>query len=283
MRGGRHIRWGGTLLLAGLAAAGCATADMATLVRTPTASRPAPAQTVTQPTTAAELNVPLDPDGQPYDAPTYGATASTRPYATLHIADGRLRVLDGNTLEIFPDAEEAVGVTFPGQDELRVDIVWEKYPQHGSDVLGVLVHPPHSPAVAHWGRYRDAYGTDGGVGGITSAAVVARATSLGIHRWPEPKVDYDQRISLLDLDGRPGNDSMIFANGSGDGGYPMSEGRDADGRLVALLIWDPRYPWRLAVPEGTPPSDVVEREHQIADCIAGRRPVQVYEAKKFCT
>jgi hypothetical protein len=283
MRSGQHIRWASTLLLAVFVAGGCMTTDSASVVPAPSAITPAPLRTITQPTTAAELGIPLDPDGHPYDAPTDGGTASTRPYATLHIAGGRLRVLDGNALEVFPDAEEAVGVTFPGQDELKVDIVWEKYPQHGSAVLGVLVHPPHSPAVAHWGRYRDAYGTDGGVGGITSAAVTARATSLGFHRWAAPKVDYNKQITLLNLDGRPGNDSMVFDNGYGDGGYPMSEGRDAGGRLVALLIWDPRYPWRLAVPEGTPPPDVVAREHQIADCIAGRRPLQVYQGKQFCT
>jgi hypothetical protein len=47
-------------------------------------------------------------------------------------------------------------------------------------------------------------------------------------------------------------------------------GREILGHLP-LLQWKPE------------PTDVVEREQQIADFIAGRRLVQEYNGKRFCT
>lgn len=243
--------------------------------------------TVTEPTPAAELGLLLDDSGRPYDAPVdAGVTVQTRPLASLDIAGGQLRVMDGSALAVFPGegapGEGGMEVDFAGSEQLQVDIVWE--PQQTREaVLGVRVRVPDSQPVARWARFRYAYGTDGGMGGITSEAVVRRATASGFEAWKPPTIDDSEEVYLLDLDGRPGEDSLLFSNGYGDGGFPMSEGRDATGRLVALLIWHPRYPWRLAVPEGAPPPDVLERELELEECIAGRRPITVYDETKICT
>jgi hypothetical protein len=236
---------------------------------------------VQRPTPASELGLRLDPTGVPYDAPvSAGETTSVRPLATLHIPDGDLRVMDGNDLQVLPS--DGTAVTFDGVDELAVSIVWDKNDNRES-VLGVRVDRPGAARVAHWGRFRSAYRTDGGVGGVTSGAVVARAKGLGIDDWDEPDIDSGKEVYVLDLDGEPGDDSVIFSNGFGDGSFPMSEGRDAAGRLVSLMIWHTRYPWRLAVPDGTPPPDVHERELELQACIAGLRPIQVNGTYKTCT
>jgi hypothetical protein len=238
--------------------------------------------TVTEPTPAHALNLLLDDDGRPYDAPVQaGVTVETRPLTTLDIEGGELRVMDGNALQILPDTPESA-VHFRGAERLDVSVVWERFAS-GEEVLGVRVQVPGSGPVQHWDRFRRAYGTDGGVGGITSEAVVRRAQAVGIDGWSEPSLDDAHGVHVLDLDGLPGDDSLIFANGWGDGGFPLAEGRDAHGQVVAAVIWDARYPWRLAVPDGTPPPDVVEREQEMADCIAGRRPVEVYDNRKTCS
>ena len=79
-----------------------------------------------------------------------------------------------------------------------------------------------------------------------------------------------------DWDGIPGDESFIFANGTGDGGFPIAPGFNADDRLVSLIVWDPRQPWRLAVTDGTPPPDVTGREEQLLGCMEGTHPIDNY-------
>lgn len=231
--------------------------------------------TITEPTPAEALRVPLDSQGRPYDAPVHQpATTQTRAVGTLDVVDGQLQVMDGIALVSQP-VDDGVLVEVDGDERLAVDVVWQVY-EGFEAVLGVRVSRPGRPAVARWERFEPAYGTDGGLGGITSTAVVRRARATAPQDWPQVDLRTVQDVRLLDLDGRPGDDSLVFTNGFGDGGFPLSRGVDASGRLVAVLVWDQRYPWRLAVPEGTPPPDVTEREEEIADCIAGRRPIAVY-------
>ena len=52
----------------------------------------------------------------------------------------------------------------------------------------------------------------------------------------------------------------------------MSRGLGADGVLVGLVVWDSRLPWRLGVPDGTPPLDVTTREDGYLDCMSGNDP-----------
>ncbi len=246
-------------------AAGCSSDGPAPVVGTPTVTTVEPRM---GPTSPEELGIALDPSGRPYDAPIgEGTEVEPRLLDRFHITDGRLRVLDGNALEVRPTNADAHQVDF-GVEELDVRIVWERLTIAGrerEDVLGVRVEVPGA-TVARWGPFEPAYGTDGGVGAITSQAVIDRAEA-------GPDVDLEQVLEVFDLDGEPGPDSMVFHNGFGDGGFPMSRGTDADGELVAMLIWHTRYPWRLAVPDGTPPPDVTEREQQLQECIDGTRLV----------
>lgn len=62
---------------------------------------------------------------------------------------------------------------------------------------------------------------------------------------------------------------------SATGGFPMSNGFDADGRLVEIVLPTLTYPWRLMVPDGTPPADVTKREDELLECLNGDRPVTV--------
>src|SRR5690349_7645563 len=84
-------------------------------------SSPTPKLTkVTEPTTADELDLVLDPSGVPYDAPVRdGVTVATRPLTTLDIAKGELRVMDGNELEVGP-SEDGAAVRFSGTNHLVV-------------------------------------------------------------------------------------------------------------------------------------------------------------------
>ena len=77
-------------------------------------------------------------------------------------------------------------------------------------------------------------------------------------------------VALGPSEGAP-DDLVVFANGYGDGGFPMSRGVDADGRTVSLVIWDTSFPWRLAVPDGIPPPDVSRIEDQLQECLDGQR------------
>ena len=53
----------------------------------------------------------------------------------------------------------------------------------------------------------------------------------------------------------------------------MARGVDASGQVVSLYIFDVRYPWRLAIPDGTPPPDVTLREQEYIECLDGTRDV----------
>ena len=245
-------------------------------------------KTVKEPTSAKELGMSRDASGRVYDAALGGVTGfSTRRYGRLHIPGGHLRIMDGSALGVFPgDDEQAVKVELGPVDVVDVDIVWAKHTykgKPGESSVGVLVKVPGADAVARWGRFEDAYGTDGGQGGILSQAVIDRASSLGFKRWKAPDLDFEAELSAFDFDGVPGLDSLIFDNGYGDGGFPMSRGFDAKGGLVAVMVWSPTYPWRLAVPYGKPPPDVTQRENEIQACIDGTRPIVVYGKNKTCT
>jgi hypothetical protein len=50
-----------------------------------------------------------------------------------------------------------------------------------------------------------------------------------------------------------GIDTIAFANGFGDGGFPSIAGYDAQGNRVAIALWTIVAPWRLAFPVGEPP------------------------------
>jgi len=239
--------------------------------------------------TPAELDIPVDPQGRPYDSGSllYGADRVVRePVASLAIPDGELRVMDGNHIEVDPAffGDEATVVDFD-TEELEADVVWERFDDRAASIVLALVLSVPDTTVDRWQPLEFAYGTDGGLGGITSQSVIEVAETL-----PDDNVDlfiddidFEAQVSHFDLDGQPGTDTIVFANGFGDGGFPMSRGLDTSDRLVALVITDTRYPWRLAFPEGTPPRDITQREDEIAECLAGERDVEVQGDWHWCT
>jgi hypothetical protein len=78
-----------------------------------------------------------------------------------------------------------------------------------------------------------------------------------------------------DIDGHEGVDTHVFSNGFGDGGFPAVAGYDAAGKRAQIVLWTIVVPWRLAFPEGEPPSQVTKREEEHAACLAGRRTVEL--------
>lgn len=275
-----------TLTACGLGGAGSSATDSAAdSAATPMSS----IDVVRRTFTAAELDIPVDPQGRPYDSGSllYGADRVDRePVASLVIPDGELRVMDGNHIEVDPAffGDEATVVDFD-TEELVADVVWERFDDRGASTVLALVLSVPDATVERWQPLEFAYGTDGGLGGVTSQAVIEVAETL-----PDDDVDlfiddydFEAQVSHFDLDGQPGTDTIVFANGFGDGGFPMSRGLDTSGRLVALAITDTRYPWRLAFPEGTPPLDITQREDEIAECLAGERDVEVQGDWHWCT
>lgn len=214
--------------------------------RPPIATQP-PAETVRRIFTPAELDI--DERGRPYDVADaqHWATGVDREALTTRvIPDGELRVMDGSAIQVDPAffADEATTVEFDNS-ELEASIVWEVFEDTDArSVLAVLVSVPDAE-VDRWEPFEYAYGTDGGVGGVTAQSVID-AAAADSHRdtyfIPEADIDFEAQVSVHDVDGVPGDDAVIFANGYGDGGFPMSRGLDDDGRLVSVAIVDTRYP-----------------------------------------
>lgn len=229
---------------------------------------------------AVPLRVALDPIGRPYDVvPRPGVSIRHDDAGTLHATDGTVIVLDGNVLEVDPTRESYSTVDFGVPTELLVTVIREVAPS-GEAVLGIRLDRP-STTVERWGPLESGYGTDGGVGAITSGAVLAEAhrrgdTSLShtLQTLTDAVLDSPTADLLVtDLLGSDRMDTIYFQNGRGDGGFPMTRGFDSDDRVVAVYVFDLRYPFRLAIPDGTPPTDITERENQFIECMEGHRPV----------
>lgn len=238
-----------------------------------------------RPTSAADLGIVLDPSGRPFDNywGPQGTTVETRFLTRMQIDGGRVELIAGE--ELYAPApitlRDTLSVNFRDADRLELYVVWQRRPSadEGSSrieesILGVRLSVPGS-TVARWDSFRDAYETTEGLGGITSRAVLERSE---LNLDPQlPLIDTElaehRNFVLDDADGEPGNDVFLFDNGTDgvDGEYPITRGFDEDDRMVAIMLWDERFPWRLAVSAGEPPPDITEREEELADCIAGRR------------
>ncbi len=236
------------------------------------------------------LQVTLDPDGRPYDeALRRGHDVERETIGTIAAPGGELLVMDGNAIHVDPSffADESVEVEVTperieddGVHFVNVDVVWELWPaaaglKRSRSVLGVWLGPTDAPVEA-WDPFELAYGTDGGVGGVIPRSVNTLVEELGDDEWWIDDPDFGANYELLDLDDIPGTETLVFANGYGDGGFPLSRGRNADGEVVAVLIWRIGAPWRLAAPTGLPPADVIERENELLECLAGDRPIDVF-------
>ncbi len=236
------------------------------------------------PTNAPPLEVSLDLDGRPYEVPIpAGVAVVTEHLTNLVVPNGELLTLDGGAVQadIVAFASDAVTTDFGEGVTLSVEVVRE-VTSRWSAILGIRAGLP-GRTVDRWGQFEFAYLTDSGTGAILTGSVIDRAAELGYgpegfsvlsEALADAWLSGDSELLIEDLDSMEGDDTIIFANGYGDGEFPLSRGFDADGRLVAVVLWDARrYPWRLAIPDGVPPPDVTAREGQLVDCLAGIRPV----------
>ncbi len=235
-----------------------------------------------RPSSAEELGIALDETGRPYDnyVGPQGTTTEERLLGRLTIDRSRFYLIAGESFlspSVIASADKTT-INFRGETEFDVRVIWQR-PAGPDDepvetVLGVRVGL-RDTSVAQWGPFEDAYTTETGLGGIISRTSFEYGRDL---LEPEEPVLSDGLIEgrsflLADLTGEPGRDLLLFENGSGPGSYSYTEGFDEDGRLVAIMIWHARYPWRLAVPDGEPPQDVVDRETELQACIDGTRTI----------
>lgn len=225
------------------------------------------------------LDVSLDPSGRPYDvAIPSGATVSRRPLAMLHAPSRQIIFLGGEAVPYVTAGEyepvtlaERPGRTYP------VQAIWIDGRGSSDNIVGVVI-VERDERIARWRQLqRVAYGTDGGLGGITTVEWAAKKKSLDgevQRRWEKELIDEGSQSFAVDADGVPGIDTIAFANGWGDGGFPSIAGYDATGRRSAIVLWTVVAPWRLAFPKGMPPPQVTAREAALAACLNGRRTIQ---------
>jgi hypothetical protein len=206
-----------------------------------------------------------------------GATVARRPLALPHAPSRRVIFLGGEAVP-FVTAGEYEHVTLadrPGRT-YPVHAIWIDTRDSYDSIVGVVV-VERDARIARWRQLeRVAYGTDGGLGGITTVEWAAKDKSLDgdvQRRWNEELIDKGRQSFAIDADGVRGIDTIAFANGFGDGGFPSIAGYDARGVRSAIVLWTIVAPWRLAFPEGRPPPQVTAREQALAACLAGRRKI----------
>lgn len=200
----------------------------------------------------------------------------------FHVPEGPILVGDGISIspEFHPTIQEFTKVASTGSSDWDVSIV----PFNGGATVFRLQKP--NTLVEQWSAFESAYGTDGGLGGVTSSVPLgapgwANMTSIfGGGMLPKVRVVLttgeildevpakEEYFSLVmnDADEDQLFDTIVFSNGYGDGGFPLSRGLDSEGETVAIVISSQMLPWRLTVPDGSPPPDVTAEEIRIATC-----------------
>jgi hypothetical protein len=259
---------------------------------TPTSWTPtthAPPSTIAMEFTAEELGFEVDQDGRPFDDKTFGHVVELEELGTLHVTDGRLRVLDGISIIIGPSPFEGELVDFSPHEELDLSVLWAHDDSGNRGVIGVRVDV-RGTRVERWQPFEDAYGTDGGMGALASEASLSAASDQAVAAYAEDDMleffvedAFDSDITSFDFEEGSGTDALLFSNGVGDGGFPMSRGLDTHGDIASLVVWSLSYPWRLAITDGTPPQDVTDREEEILECMRGERAVAYTDDWSHCT
>lgn len=270
--------------------ASCAMGQSSSRVQTPGVDQPGATRTDERipadgtPVDPERIGVLLDPSGRPYDVDDSWASSldvRLEEVTTFAVPDGKIRVSAGEMVGIDTDPADPT-VAFEGADRLTVSEI--RVGEGASDpmdrIQGIRLDAP-GREVVRWRSFEPAYGTDGGLGAVM--------TEAGHGRFG--RVDGDAVLVALEEDDavalRPGkgesDDIVVFANGYGDGGFPMSRGVDADGRTVSLVIWDTSFPWRVAMPTGTAPPDVTRIEEQYQECLDGERDLIAYTTTTYGT
>ncbi len=278
---GRAI--GIVVAVAALVAAGCAGDDD---------SEPADANDEVTTTIAPcgspdEPLIAVDDAGRPYDTSLGDFARFERAQVTtLDVADGPVGVSPGEMLPwIGDDDPDVIPLELERADVtgVRIEVVWGIVDPGDTErrvpAAIVLVADPTTP-VAAWDPFVFAYGTDGGSGGLSTADYRRRNGDRSVEEREAGAVADDDfliragdGVFPLDENGDGRDDVVLFSNGFGDGGWPMSFGRDADDGIVEVAIWHLQGNWHAAFPEGDPPQEILEREGELAECLAGEREI----------
>lgn len=83
---------------------------------------------------------------------------------------------------------------------------------------------------------------------------------------------WDDTNYVVAGDGRSENDRMLVLTQSES--TVVIAGRNSDGEIVSIAVWDEWVAWRQLGFEGKPPPSVQQRENELRDCLAGDREVQ---------
>lgn len=251
------------------------------------------------PTTAEDLEISVDADGRPYEVGYDPDRSTVDPrFATVLETGDEVVLIDGDG--IYGDPEPALSVAddlrLPGTEELRLTVLWAVPPDDdsggddegdgdGDELIGVRLDRPGS-TVVEWREREQAFVGLSGIGVITVEPAVEGAIESFKAEEPaplDPPTD-DEPLLIADLDDRPGRETVVLdlaaapsatrpAFGRGGPRHLVSVGFDEDGVAASIVIAADSLPWRIVVPDGTPPPDVTEREDQLIACIEGRRLV----------
>jgi hypothetical protein len=228
-------------------------------------------------TSARVVSVTLDLSARPYDVSLpKGGTVERRKLTVLHAPSGQVLFLGGEQAHYVEDGDiEPVALADRSGRRYSIDAI-RVHSKLESRIVGV-VFVERPTRVVRWRQLqRVAYGTDAGLGGVTTVEWAKRPKELdnSLSRLYQRKLVHEGRRWLAaDVDGVPGVDTVLFDNGFGDGGFPSIAGYDAAGRRAQIVLWTIAAPWRLAFPEGALPAHVTARERALAACLAGTRTV----------
>jgi hypothetical protein len=252
--------------------------DFDRIVLSPSQPPPEPTYTGTlqRPTTAPDIDVNLDPAGRPYDVSVRpGATIERRRLTVIHAPSRRVAFLGGEEVPYpYLDKPKTIQLAERAGRLYPVDAIRLSERSGAARIVGVVIVERDTPVTRWRTLLETAYGTDAGLGAITTREWLNKPEGRGgnvlarhLDNWPKAGFYAD------DVDGHPGVDTVVFDNGFGDGGFPGIAGYDASGARAAIVLWTIIAPWRLAFPQGEPPQRVTQREDALAACLAGRRTI----------
>ena len=123
------------------------------------------------PSTTLPLRVSFDPEGNPYDESLPGESRLVREHlADLVLPSGRIAVAPGEALQwLEPDDLDAIYVDLGAPGLHSVEVVWLEYDAHPEvrSPAGLIIDASGGPVV-RWGTFELAYGTDGGMGSVST-------------------------------------------------------------------------------------------------------------------
>ncbi len=221
------------------------------------------------PTLDVPLRVAFDDAGHPYEPGPVEAGAAWSPIGDgLASPAGIVAVTSLEALSSEADWENAVQTfTVAPGTTLRVE---QFEGGRGGQAHRIILGGPGGQ-VSRWLRVSEldlaestpVVAVGGAEPGFDSESLSAAFHELNTGAWPGHRLD-------LDDDGV--DDAMVL---SGSGRLTaVYVGEDTAGRTVELVTVTDELAWRLLDLAGEPPAEVLARERELAECVAGSRPVQ---------